>query len=75
LDGIHFPVCTGGEHSCLWFQVLTNQILPTEIVGRAIEKLFVHKIVLPPNVSWKIADVLKGFTPNFISIVPAHVRV
>ena len=22
MDGIEVPICTGGRHSCLWFQVL-----------------------------------------------------
>ncbi len=61
LDGINFPICTGGEHSCLWFHVLASQKLPTYIVGGAIQRLFAPSITLPPNVAWKVADALKGW--------------
>ena len=60
-DSIGFPICTVGEHSCLWFQLMERNLGPVRIIAHAIGKLFEPKIALPDMVSRIIADMLTGW--------------
>ena len=46
MDGINFPVCTEGAHSCLWFHVLGEGRTPLDMWTLAIQKVFVRHHVI-----------------------------
>ena len=52
LDGVGFPICTEGDFSCLWFQIIDRGLRPGQIVGNAIQKIFWFKTDLPPD-TWE----------------------
>ena len=41
MDGIGFPICTEGDYSCLWYQVIEKGLWPGNIVAKALQKIFV----------------------------------
>ena len=41
MDGIGFPICTEGDYSCLWYQVIEKGLWPGNIVANALQKIFV----------------------------------
>ena len=36
-DGIHYPICTEGDYSCLWYQVMEQQLDREQFQKRAFE--------------------------------------
>ena len=58
LDGVGFPICTEGDFSCLWFQIIDRGLWPGQIVGNAIQKIFWFKTNLPPD-TW---EAIAAFT-------------
>ena len=52
LDGVGFPICTEGDFSCLWFQIIDHGLRPGQIIGKAIQKIFWFKTDLPPD-TWE----------------------
>ena len=55
MDGVGFPICTEGDFSCLWFQIMHHGLWPGQIIGNAIRKIFWFKTKLPPNICELIA--------------------
>ena len=53
LDGVGFPICTDGDFSCLWFQILHHGLWPEQIIGNAIRKIFWFKTELPAS-TWEL---------------------
>ena len=53
LDGVGFPICTEGDFSCLWFQIMDLGFWPRQIIGNAIRKIFWFKTQLPAS-TWEL---------------------
>ena len=59
LDGVGFPICTEGDFSCLWFQIIDRGLRPGQIIGKAIQKIFWFKTDLPPD-TWEVTAAFTG---------------
>jgi len=74
LDGVGFPICTEGDFSCLWFQVMDHGHWPEQIIGNAIQKIFRPRVRLDPGVCEVIAAFHSRHAvrpwPGFTLMVP-----
>ena len=43
LDGVGFPVCTEGEFSCLWFQLVDTGLTVTDVRVAALSRVFCNR--------------------------------
>ena len=62
LDGVGYPICTDGDHSCLWYQIMQQHRTPNDIISLAIQGVLQVKppVTLPSLVySMRLETCLK----------------
>ena len=59
VDGIGFPMCTGGDFSCLWFQFVERGREPRDIIANALGRILDKtRQTFPPMIIPIIASFL-----------------